>query len=293
MSANLQPEFTVVIPCYNEQAAIIPTLEQLAESLKGNEHYEILVVNDGSTDGTAQALNAASAGLTNVRILSHEQNRGYGAALKTGIRAASSEYIAIIDADGSYPTDRIREFVGLCKDYDMVVGARVGTDVTYSRVRSIPKYLLQKWVSWIAGQSVPDINSGLRAFRKSTVQDVFGVLSNRFSFTISLTLAMLTRNRPTLFVPISYKSRIGRSKIQPIRDTARFALIVLRTGTYFAPARAFTPIFGLLFIVGVACLVYDVFVLHDLTDKTLLMFLFSGNIAMFALLADMIDKRMG
>lgn len=284
--------FTIVIPCYNEENAIKDTLDRIIAKISKEYDYEIIVVNDGSTDKTKSVLEEIVPSYPQVRVIEHERNRGYGAALKTGIRAAHSEFIAITDADGTYPNERIGELVDRCADYDMVVGARTGENVQYSKLRSIPKFFLKHWVSWLAGRDVPDINSGLRVFRKNVAEQYFGILSDKFSFTITITLAMLTNYRPTLYVPIDYNPRIGKSKIKPIRDTLRFMLLILRTGTYFAPARAFAPLFGGLFALGFISLGYDVLVLQDLTDKTVLLFLFSMNIAMFALLADMIDKRM-
>lgn len=284
-------DFTVVIPCYNEVDGIEATLGSITRDLHSGSSYEIIVVNDGSDDGTQELLEKCAPNYPNVRIIAHENNRGYGAALKTGIRAAHSELIVITDADGTYPNERINELVDLCKDYDMVVGARTGKNVIYSKLRAFPKFFLKRWVSWLAGQNVPDINSGLRVFRKNIAESFFGVLSDQFSFTITITLSMLTTYRRTLFVPIDYHPRIGKSKIKPIRDTWRFIVLILRTGTYFAPIRAFMPIFSVLFLGASLSFFYDIFVLHNLTDKTVLLFLFSLNIVMFALLADMIDKR--
>lgn len=294
MSKTSPPEpFTVIVPCYNEEDGIAATVEEITSHLGDQLDYELLVINDGSKDHTGEVLSSLQARFPRLQVVEHPVNRGYGAAIKSGIRRAANEYIVITDADGSYPNDRIAELVARCRDYDMVVGARIGTDVTYSRLRAIPKYFMKHWVSWLARQRVPDINSGLRVFRRSVAERFLGVLSDQFSFTITITLSMLTNNRDVLFVPIDYYPRIGRSKIRPVRDTLRFMSLILRTGTYFAPVRAFAPIFGVLFSLALASLTYDVFILGNITDKTALFFLFSINIAMFALLADMIDKRLG
>lgn len=291
MSNNPQQHgFAIVIPCFNEELAIRSTIDELLEHVRA-DNFEILIVDDGSSDGTADILKALEQEHSLVRVITHDSNRGYGAALKTGIRAARSELIVITDADGTYPNERIPELVEECQEYDMVVGSRTGANVTYSKIRSIPKYFMRKWVSWLASQDVPDINSGLRVFRKAIAERFFGVLSDKFSFTITITLAMLTNYRRVKFVPIDYKSRVGKSKIKPIQDTLRFASLILRTGVYFAPVRAFMPIFGILFLAANVSLGIDVFVRRDLTEATLLLFLFSLNIAMFTLLADMIDKR--
>ncbi|MEP4485960.1 MAG: glycosyltransferase family 2 protein [Halioglobus sp.] len=285
--------FSVVIPCFNEVDSILKTVDGLLADLAGEGVFEIIVVDDGSTDGSKEIVNSIVQSYDNVLLVEHSVNRGYGAALKSGIRRASSDLIAITDADGTYPNEKIGELVKLCEKYDMVVGARIGENVTYSKVRAIPKYFLRHWVSWIAGQNVPDINSGLRVFRKDIAESFFGVLSNKFSFTITITLSFLTTYRSVLYVPIGYKPRVGKSKIQPVRDTARFIGLILRTGLYFAPIRALAPIIALMLCLAFGSLGYDVFYAQNLTDKTVLLFFFAFNTGMFALLADMFDKRIG
>lgn len=284
-------EYTVVIPCYNEEGAIEDAVLELLSILEG-QSAEIIIVDDGSTDGSGAALDRLQQEAPAIKVLRHTENRGYGASLKSGIRAAVTELIVITDADGTYPNERIPELVSLCADQDMVIGVRTGANVTYSKLRAIPKIFMRRWVSWLARRHVPDFNSGLRVFRKSVAEQFFGVLSDQFSFTTSITLAMLTTHRPVRFEPIDYHHRIGSSKIKPIRDTLRFLALILRTGVYFAPLRAFAPLFGMLFFLTIISTLIDIFLLANLTDKTVLLFLFALNVAMFALLADMIDKRL-
>jgi glycosyltransferase involved in cell wall biosynthesis len=285
--------FSVVIPCFNEERSIESTILEIEQSLVDAPPHELIVVDDCSTDGTAEILNALGSTRPNFKVVRHNWNRGYGAALKSGIRAGLGQLIAITDADGTYPNERLLELVELCRDRDMVVGARVGQDVVYSRIRAFPKYFLKKWVSMLARQPVPDINSGMRVFRKDIAERFFGILPNGFSFTITITLATLTTFRNVQFVPISYKQRIGKSHIRPFADTFRFMQIILRTGVYFAPIRAFLPIFSFLMLLGMGSLVYDVIWLENLTDKTIMFFLFAMNTGMFILLSDMVDKRLG
>ncbi len=291
---NFDPpiKFTVVIPCYNEEQGIGPTVSEIERLFSSEEDsYELIVVNDGSTDGTKEVLEKLAADFSNLRIYEHEKNRGYGAALKTGIRKARSEVIAITDADETYPNELLPDLISKCEEFDMVVGARTDVDVEYSRLRAFPKYFLRIWMSWIAGRTIPDINSGMRIFKKSVVESFFGILPDGFSFTVTITLAMLTNYRHVLFFPIPYRKRVGRSKIRPIRDTLQFIMLILRTGVYFAPLRAFAPAIIMLLVISLVSLAVDVFVLEDLTDKTVLFFLFTLNTIMFALLADMLDKR--
>jgi glycosyltransferase involved in cell wall biosynthesis len=291
-SSRTLPDFSIVVPCYNEMDAIEDTIHRLREAIPPGSSYRIIVVNDGSTDGTQQILEKMLPA-DDLQVILQPRNRGYGAALKLGIRAATTELIAITDADGTYPNEHLPELVTLCANYDMVVGARVGDAVQYSKLRSVPKYFLRKWMSWIARQEIPDINSGMRVFRKTVVQQFIGILPDAFSFTVTITLAMLTNFHSVLFVPISYKPRVGQSKIRPIRDTIRFIMLILRTGVYFAPVRFFGPMTLILSLGALTRLTYDVFVLHDITDTSLLLFLFAFNTGMLTLLADMIDKRSG
>lgn len=282
---------SVVLPCYNEEDSIETTLDVVSAALTALPSHEIIVVNDGSSDKTAEILALIAPKYPTLHVIHHEVNRGYGAALKTGIRRAHGEFIAITDADGTYPNERLVELIELCADKDMVVGARTGPNVTYSKLRALPKIFLRAWVSWIARRNVPDINSGMRVFRKDAAGRFFGILPNSFSFTITITLAMLTTSHIVQFVPIDYRARTGSSKIKPIRDTARFMKIILRTGVYFAPLRAFMPLFAALGLATVASLFYDVFILVDLTERSLILFVAMLNMGVFMLMADMIDKR--
>lgn len=280
---------TIVVPVFNEEDAIASTLNELVQ-LAIDNNYALIVVDDGSTDDTASRIIAVDTKSCDFLVLRHSENRGYGASLKTAIRAATTPLIAITDADGTYPNERLPDLVERCRLRDMVVGARVSPDVVYSRVRAVPKLFLRFWISWLAGRKVPDINSGMRVFRKDVAEKFFGIFPNGFSFTITITLAMLTTHRDVEFVPIGYAPRTGESKIRPFRDTSRFIKIILRTGVYFAPLRALLPVFGFLATLALASLGWDLFN-GDLTEKTLLLFLFTLNIGMFMLIADMIDKR--
>lgn len=285
-------KFSVVIPCYNEENAILDTIRNIAEVLGDTGEYELIIVDDGSTDSSPQILQTADQEFTMLRLLRHPVNRGYGASLKTGIRRARSDVVIITDADGTYPIERIPEMIEMSADADMVVGARTAVgEVTYSFIRKIPKVFLKWYASWIAGQNIPDINSGFRMFRKSIVEKFLNILPNGFSFTTTITLAMLTNYYDVKYLPIGYSQRIGRSKIKPVKDTLNFVQLIVRTGMYFAPLRVFFPIVLLLSLSFLASVLYDIFYLKNITDKTLILLLFDLNTISFALLADMIDKR--
>lgn len=285
--------YSILIPCYNEQGAIADTVDAVVMACDASlpaGSFEILVINDGSTDGTSAALEEVVLRDRRVRLIQHRRNKGYGASLKTGLGEARGEWIAITDADGTYPNHRMGELFAL-PEADMVVGARVGDDVVYPIIRAIPKVFLRRYAQWITGTSIPDINSGFRSFRAEIARRYLRLLPDGFSFTTTITIAMLMEGREVIYEPIAYKPRIGKSKIKPIRDTLRFVSTIARTGMYFAPLRVLKPFilfFWAAFFAGAA---YDFFVLADLTDKTTTALMFALNTTVLGLLADLIDRR--
>ena len=286
---------SVIIPCFNEVEAIEQTVNQILHTLSENckHQWELIVVDDGSTDGTRERLKQLcnATNQDRYRVVLHSRNLGYGGALKSGIQRARFELICITDADGTYPNERIPELLLQAQEHDMVVGARVGQDVTYSKIRSIPKMILVPWVSFLCGTNVPDMNSGLRVFRRDLALRYLKILPDGFSFTTTITICFLRNRRDVLFTPINYAKRIGKSHIKPIKDTLRFIQLIARTGMYFAPMRLLTPLFLMFIGLFSASALFDIFILQDLTDKTILLAFICINILMFAMLADMIDKR--
>jgi glycosyltransferase involved in cell wall biosynthesis len=285
---NVCPPFSIILPVYNEEQGIVPTVEHLQENLRlANCEYEIIAVNDGSTDRTGELLRSCS----DIRVIEHPRNRGYGAALKTGIRYAKYSLIAITDADGTYPNEIIPQLVALTQKADMVVGARIGANVRYSTLRKIPKWFLVRFAEWIVNNRIPDLNSGLRVFHKSVAEKFLKILPDTFSFTTTITVAMMTNGYFVRYEPIDFYHRQGKSKIKPIRDTLRFVQLILRTGLYFAPLRVFLPIAGVFFAGFLLTFIQDLFVRENLTERTLILLIAATQTAMFALLADMLDKR--
>ncbi len=288
---------SIIIPCYNERHAIRETIECIWTVIRKSDikNVEIIAVNDGSTDGSEHVLNslADESQAGELHVIHHNRNQGYGAALKTGIRRSQSDYICITDADGTYPNERIPELIRkiTSNDLDMVVGARIGENVDYSKIRSIPKMILVPWVSFLCGTEVPDMNSGLRIFRRDRSLNFLKLLPDGFSFTTTITICLLRNRYAVEFIPISYTKRIGKSHIKPIRDTLRFTQLILRTGMYFAPMRLLAPLIAVLAALFTISGVYDLTALNNLTDKTVLLGFASLNVFLFALLADMIDKR--
>ena len=280
---------TVIIPVYNEKEAIGKVLEELTQVLRidnGNGN-EIIVVDDGSHDGSAEIV----ANRKGVRLLQHPNNRGYGAALKTGIRHARGDVIVIMDADGTYPSAEVPKLAGDIGDHDMVVGARVGNNVEIPILRRLAKFFLLKLASYLARTKIPDMNSGFRAFKKDVAMNYIHLLPSTFSFTTTITLALLCNDYSVKFHPIDYRERIGESKVNPIRDTANFVSLIVRTVMYFNPLRVFLPVSALLMCLGVCWVGYTAFASHNITDSGILVMLTSIIIGAIGLLADLIVKR--
>ena len=225
---------SVVIPAFNEEASIRSTIEHL-RALPAYDNWELLVVDDGSSDHTAEVAAALSA-----RVMRHPHNLGYGRALKTGIAAATYDTIVIMDADGTYHAGDIPQLLAAhAGGFDMVVGLRSGVGQTESTFKTVLRWILTVLVEFTAGRRVPDVNSGLRVFSRTTIQPYFGQLCDTFSFTTSLTLAYMMTARFVNFVPISYGKRHGRSKVRLFRDALRTLQYIVQSILYYNPIKLF------------------------------------------------------
>jgi glycosyltransferase involved in cell wall biosynthesis len=246
---------SVVIPAYNEERGVGPQVESIRLVLTSHRiKHEIIVIDDGSDDATAEEAVKAGA-----RVFQHLKNRGYGASLKTGILSATYDAIAITDADGTYPSDQIPPMLEMLETADMVVGARVGDKVSIPFARRPGKFLLGWFANRIAGQKIPDLNSGLRVFWRECAEQYFPVLSNKFSFTTTITLALLADDYRVLYHPINYYRRIGRSKIMP-RHFLDFTILVIRMAMLFKPLRVFVPIVCTSGLAGIIKVAFDIIV---------------------------------
>lgn len=278
---------SVVVPAYNEAEAILECLDRLRALLVAADlHAEIVVVNDGSTDGTGEKLRA----LAGIRLVEHEANQGYGAALKSGIRAARGEIIAITDADGTYPMERIPELVAALERCDMAVGARTGETVRVPLFRRPAKWCLTALAGYLAEQRIPDLNSGLRVFRRADALRLFGILPAGFSFTTTITLAMMSSGLRVEFIPINYHRRTGTSKIRPVRDTWNFLVLIVRTIALFNPLKVFLPAATVLGLLGLGIGAYDVIVECNVNDAEILLILSALILGAIGMLADIVTR---
>ncbi len=228
---------SVVVPAFNEEDAIAPTVAAIRAMLdsSGWTDGEIIVVDDGSTDLTAERAVEAGA-----RVVRHPANGGYGCSLKDGIRAAKHDLIAITDADGTYPIDRIPSLAARVQaGFDMAVGARQGEAYRESALKHPLRILLKFLVEFTAGQKVPDPNSGLRVFRRSGIVEHFPALSQGFSFTTSATLAYMSTGKFVVYEPIPYAKRVGTTKVRLLRDSLRTLQFIVQAILFHNPLKLF------------------------------------------------------
>jgi glycosyltransferase involved in cell wall biosynthesis len=232
---------SVVMPVYNEEAVIGDVLDQVAAQPLVDE---IIVVDDGSTDGTAAIVRARPT----ARLIAHPYNIGNGAAVKSGIRAASGAIILLMDADGQHPPAEIPNLLQHMDRYDMVVGARsAGTQAPWHR--TIANRLFNAYASYIVGYPVPDLTSGFRAVRAPIARGFLYLLPNGFSYPTTLTICLFRAGYAVRYQPFASPARTGISKIRPLRDGLRFLLTLTRLGTLFVPLKIFLPI-SLLFLLA-------------------------------------------
>lgn len=279
---------SVVIPAYNEEGTVRNVVAEIEKVLRQQSVTpEIIVVDDGSTDHTSRR--AAEAG---ARVLRHRSNRGYGAALKTGIASASKEYIVITDGDGTYPARYIPGLLAELKDADMVVGARVGTNVKIPLIRRPAKWALTFLANYMTRAKIPDLNSGLRAFRRDMVMQYFPILPDQFSWTTTITLAMHCDKYAISYLPIDYLPREGKSKIVPW-DAGSFFILILRTVMLFRPLRVFFPVVLMALAVGLAKMGIDLSHQPNISASAQLALMSALLILLIGMLGDAIATRMG
>lgn len=280
---------SIIIPAYNEREGIRQVVEslQLIREKQGDQ-WEIIIVDDGSTDGTPEIVENKQG----ILLIQHPVNRGYGASIKTGIRHAKYNTLVISDADGSYPLSDIPKMLAYLSTSDMVVGMRKINNSNVPLLRRPAKWVLNKLANYLTGIKIPDLNSGLRVMKKDIVMKYFSLLPNGFSFTTTITLAMLTNEYLVEFIPIEYKMRSGRSKIKPIRDTLNFFQLIIRTILYFDPLKIFLPLSMFFFVSGIAVLVVSYLCTQKVMDITTVILFISGvQILAIGMIADLIDKR--
>lgn len=274
---------SIVIPAFNEEQGLPQVLSELrAWSDRG---AEIIVVDDGSTDGTARVASESGA-----RVIRHRNNKGYGAALKAGIRAAEHDIVVTFDADGQFDTNEIGTLLDALNDSDMAVGVRPGGGGSPT-LRKPGKWLLGKTANYLAQAQIPDLNCGFRALPVETAKRFLNLLPNGFSFTTTITLAMFKDGYNVAYVPVTVRPRTtGVSRVR-VADGFNTLLLIIRIIALFDPLKVFLPASALLFVIGAAYWILDSISLHRLNIPTgaMILLVSAVMIFMFGILADQVS----
>jgi len=273
---------SIVIPAYNEADAIGDVVRELAAAAPWRE---VLVVDDGSTDDTAAQAAAAGA-----RVIRQPYNKGNGAAVKAGIRAATGEFLLIVDGDGQHkPSDALR-LTSLVGDYDLVVGARAARTQA-STVRRLGNGLLNWLAGYLAEHRIPDLTSGFRAARLSYLRELLFLLPNGFSTPTTTTLAFIKAGHSVHFEPVEARQRSGVSKIRLSSDGVKFLVIILRVITIYSPMRVFLPVAGASFVLGVIYAVWNVVVATRIPNGAVLLIMFAVVVFLVGLVSEQISAQ--
>lgn len=274
---------SIIIPAFNEEDAIESTLQKLVE-LKIHEENEIIVVDDGSDDRTAEIVKDYP-----VLLYKHHMNKGYGAALKTGIRRAQGDYVILMDSDGQHNPRYIEEIRGLMQEYDMVIGERSNTSFQVKR-RKAGKRLIRKVGEYLVEQKLPDYNSGFRGFHRETISALLHLMPNGFSFSTTSTLAFLKEGYNIGTIPIEVEARMGRkSNVKVVKDGSKTLLLLFRIIMLFNPLKVFFPASVISFLIGVGFGIVG-FILYDRFSNGAVVLTMMGMFLFFiGLIADQVS----
>jgi polyisoprenyl-phosphate glycosyltransferase len=231
--ATRDVDLTILLPAFNEASAITEVLRETREVMAGwNGQWEIVVVDDASTDSTARLCRDVG-----IQVIRRNSRGGSGAARKTGLSAARGTYVAMLDADGSYDPKCLPDLLLFLPAYDLVNGARTSEEGTWAPIRATVKYVIRKFAEILFGSRIPDLNTGMKVFKRELMLPYLWLIPNGFSCVTTMTLAFLCNGHRVQFVPIRYRKRLGKSKFRPVADTLRYIQSVLRLAVLLRPRR--------------------------------------------------------
>jgi glycosyltransferase involved in cell wall biosynthesis len=271
---------SIVVPAFHEAEAIAGVVGALAQA---GPWHEIIVVDDGSKDDTAARAEAAGA-----IVVRHPYNKGNGAAVKSGIRRATGEFVMIIDGDGQHKPDDARRIVSRLGEYDLVIGAR-STDTQATHARRFGNSALNRLASYLTEREIPDLTSGFRAARREHLREFLHLLPNGFSTPTTTTLAFIKAGYNVCFEPIEAQPRLGTSKIKFASDGAKFLMIIFKIVTLFSPLRVFLPISAASFVVGCGYAIWTIAMHSKIPNGAVLLILFAVVVFLVGLVSEQIS----
>ncbi|PKN00394.1 MAG: hypothetical protein CVU78_01210 [Elusimicrobia bacterium HGW-Elusimicrobia-2] len=276
-------EISFIIPVFNERETLPDLLKSLGVLLVGVAKSEIIVINDGSTDGSERLVPDS------VKLVNSVKQCGYGASIKKGLRKAEYSKICIIDADGTYPPEAVRTLLENYRGEDMLVGKRENIDL--SPLRRPVKWIINKFAGFLTGEKIPDLNSGLRIFKKAKAMQFFSYFPDGFSFTTTITAAFLTNGMTVNYEIIPYLKRSGKSSFRPIADTKNMILLIIRNTLYFNPLKVLLPL-GVFFAI-IAAVVFGVsWKMGEILDATVSVLVsVAVQIFVLAFIADVVKQN--
>jgi glycosyltransferase involved in cell wall biosynthesis len=292
------PYVSIVLPCHNEEGHVVAEVARICAAMDASGYdYELVAYDDASTDGTLSRLQDAAPGFPNLRVVHFPRNGGAGTVRRIGTRQARGTIVVWTDADMTYPNERIPELIEMLDNepfVDQVVGARMSEEGTHKFLRVPAKWFIRKLAEVLTNTAIPDLNSGLRAFRREVALPYLRLLPPGFSCVTTITIAFLSNQHDVKYVPIDYAKRAGKSKFRFVTDAYRYILQVLRMVMYFNPLKVLMPLALFLLVLGFAKGIYDM-VAHPLyfAINTILIFVSGLIIATLALLADLIVRSRG
>ena len=293
--AGQPPYVTIVLPCYNEGAHVLKEIERITATMNASEFsYEVLCIDDASTDDTLAVLRDAAQRYAHLRILPFRRNGGSGTARRIGTQQARGEVVVWTDADMTYENEKIPDLVRILRDdatYDQVVGARTTEEGTHKWARVPAKWFIRKVAEWLTKTKIPDLNSGLRAFRREVALPYLRLLPAGFSCVTTITIAFLSNQHDIKYVETTYAKRAGTSKFHFVSDAYRYILQVLRMVMYFDPLKVLMPPAIWLILLGVVKGVVDM-VRHPFyfPANTVLLVVSGVMIGSLALLSDLVVR---
>ncbi|MBI5953926.1 MAG: glycosyltransferase family 2 protein [Chloroflexi bacterium] len=253
------PRISVIIPALNEGLVIGNVVKQIHAVVdKLDEHHEIIVVDDGSTDDTAQQAREAGA-----VVIQHPYNIGNGASVKSGIRRARGQILVTIDGDGQHDPNDIPRLVNRIGAYDMVVGSRNRESDTAAH-RDVANMVFNSLASYVSERKIEDLTSGFRAVKAHIARQFVYLLPNKFSYPSTITLSVVRAGYSLGYESIKFAGRDKKtkSKIKPLQDGLRFLMIILKIAVFYAPLKIFVPLSLFIFLLGVSYGLMRIFVLN-------------------------------